>query len=99
LLTAALLAPPASAWAATHLGGSARTGDAIKLSARQILELPVPVDAAAWRGAAELLASRRVDWERFARVATDAWRLDSAGQAAAVVEWWLPRLERALRRR
>lgn len=99
LLTAALLAPPASAWAATHLGGSARTGDAIKLSARQILELPVPVDAAAWRGAAELLASRRVDWERFARVATDAWRLDSAGQAAAVVEWWLPRLEWALRRR
>ena len=39
-LAAVLSAPPVSAWALAHFGGTALSGDAIKLSARQILEHP-----------------------------------------------------------
>ena len=47
-LAAVLSAPPVSAWALGHYGGTALSGDAIKLSARQILDIPLPADPEAW---------------------------------------------------
>ncbi len=59
-LAAVLSAPPVSAWALGQYGGTALSGDAIKLSARQILEIPLPVDARAWSEG----AARRPDGPR-----------------------------------
>ncbi len=56
LVAAVLLAPPISAWALHRVGGGALTADAIKLSARQVLEVPLPADEDRWRRAADLLA-------------------------------------------
>ena len=55
-LLAALLAPAASAWALRHYGGTALSSDAVKLSARQVLDIPLPGDAAAWDAASALVA-------------------------------------------
>ena len=45
-VAAVLLSPLTSAWAVTRVAGSAhRVSDAIKLSARQILDVPLPADA------------------------------------------------------
>jgi hypothetical protein len=58
---AALLAPAATAWAVRNYGGTALHGDAVKLSAKQVLELPLPADRAAWDAAAEAVAAGDVD--------------------------------------
>jgi hypothetical protein len=58
-LAAVLLAPPVSAWAWAHHAGGALAADAIKLAAREVLDLPLPIDEAAWARAAEL--ARQVD--------------------------------------
>ncbi len=51
-LAAALSAPCVSAHALGRVAGAALAADAIKLAARQVLELPLPVDHEAWeRGA------------------------------------------------
>ncbi len=43
-----LAAPAVSAWALAHYRGSALSRDALKLSATQVLELPLPVDDRPW---------------------------------------------------
>ena len=55
LVAAALSAPPVSAWAAERSGGTALAPQALKLSARQVLEVPLPVDRDAWAEGAGLL--------------------------------------------
>ena len=55
LVAAALSAPPVSAWAAERSGGTALAPQALKLSARQVLEVPLPVDRDAWAEGARLL--------------------------------------------
>ena len=51
---AVVMAPPVTAWARRHFVGSARSAGAIKLSARQILDIPLPPDRGAWEAAANL---------------------------------------------
>ena len=55
-IAAVLAAPAVSAWALAHYRGTALTRDALKLSATQVLELPLPVDDAAWADGARLAA-------------------------------------------
>ena len=52
-LAAALAAPPLAVLALRTYAGAALHADAIKLSARQVLELPLPADLAAWQEAAD----------------------------------------------
>jgi hypothetical protein len=47
-ITAALLSPVVTAWAIRNHGGAALSSDAIKLSARQVVEAPLPLDGTAW---------------------------------------------------
>lgn len=94
LVLAALLSPPASAWALREAAGAALAVDAIKLSARQVLRLPLPSHRTPWHDAAALLArahERLVapDWQRFARLSLDAYGLSSDD---LVLGWWLERL-------
>ncbi len=55
LLAAALSAPPVTAWALALTAGTARSRHALKLSARQVLSVPLPVDRGTWHAAAGAL--------------------------------------------
>jgi hypothetical protein len=81
-VAAALTAPQVTAWALRTHGGSALSADAVKLSARQVLDAPLPTDPDAWSEAAQHL--RRGD------VAACAQAL--AGDEPKLLRWWLGRL-------
>ncbi|HEY6533320.1 MAG TPA: hypothetical protein VIY72_13505, partial [Acidimicrobiales bacterium] len=55
LVAAALMAPPVTAWAAERSAGTAMARHALKLPARQLLEVPLPLDPDAWAEGAALL--------------------------------------------
>jgi hypothetical protein len=88
-----------SAWALHHFGGSALSSDAVKLSARQVLAIPLPVDAGAWAAGAEAAAAAQHAADR---LDPDGWQLalaqlgDTMTRAYQVGddvrEWWLQRL-------
>ncbi len=82
---AVLLAPPVSAWAASGFAGTALASDAIKLSARQVLEAPLPVHEAPWAEAASALCAG--DVYRAGALMTTAYNADDD-----VFEWWTRRL-------
>jgi hypothetical protein len=102
MVAAALMAPPVTAWALCVAGGTALTPTAVKLAARQVLDVPLPVDDDLWRRAATALrgasraASTGPDLDALTAVGTtmcDAYGLDrDAG--AHVTAWWRARLER-----
>ncbi len=56
LVAAALLAPPVTAWALGRAGGTAMGSRSVKLSARQVAAVPLPVEEGPWSEAARLLA-------------------------------------------
>lgn len=91
-VAAALLAPCTSAWAVRRAAGTALGADAIKLAAKQILEVPLPADATAWSEGAEHL--RRAngglgDAAAFAATMNRAYGLESHRD---LTPWWLARL-------
>lgn len=86
-LAAALTAPQVTAWALHHHGGTALSGDAVKLSARQVLEAPLPADADAWSEAAEHLEDGDVL----------ACGRALARDEQALLAWWSARLAPARR--
>ncbi len=89
-IAAALTAPAVSAWALQRHAGAALHPDAIKLSARQVLEVPLPVDEPAWReGAAAMAAGRILD---AGAAMSRAYR-----STDDVFEWWQGRLPRTAR--
>lgn len=55
-VAAVLLAPPVVAWALRHSFGSALSLDAVKLSASQVQELPLPSNREPWDEAAAMLS-------------------------------------------
>jgi hypothetical protein len=84
LVAAALTAPPVSAWAVTHHGGTALSAGAVKLSARAVLDAPLPADEAAWQRGARLLARGEL------LAAADV--LNGAhGASDDVLAWWARR--------
>jgi len=100
-VAAAVASPVCAAIACCRYGGVALSVDAIKLSAKQVLGLPLPTDQAQWDLAAQLLQEaqcasstqeRTAALAAFARAATAAYPLD-AHLAAAVEVWWLERLQ------
>jgi hypothetical protein len=96
MLAAAIASPVVVARAAARYYGTALSGAAIKLSARQLLEMPLPSERALWRESAEALReaagdARRAALERFARVSCAAHGL-AAADADAVVAFWRARL-------
>jgi hypothetical protein len=91
---AALLAPSTAALAWQRHGGAALSPGALRVSARQLMELPAPGDAPAWaRGATALRAWQRAPESadaatRFATAMCDAYGVP-AGARAGLVDWWL----------
>jgi hypothetical protein len=99
-VAAALSSPVATGWALAASAGGARSLTALKLSARQVLDLPLPpLGDAHWDDAAEraeAIALRRgagaevaVEvWEAFAEATCRAYRADPR----VWVPWWIGRL-------
>lgn len=95
---AVLLAPPVTAHALSRYLGVARSAGAIKLSASQVLDLPLPVDQQRWDDAARVLADAHdpaaggVPRDAVLAAATrmtEAYRCDHG-----VLGWWMRRLPR-----
>ena len=82
-VAAVLLAPPVSAWAATHHLGAGMGAGSLKLSARQVLALPLP--ARPWDAGTALL--RAGDLDGAAVEMCRAYGLRRA-DAAPVLDWW-----------
>jgi hypothetical protein len=81
-VAAALTAPQVTAWALRHHGGSALSADAVKLSARQILDAPLPTDPDAWSEAARRLRAGDIAGCGAALSADEP----------KLLRWWLGRL-------
>jgi N-6 DNA Methylase len=97
LALAALLAPPVSAWALRAAAGTARSRGAVKLSARQVLAVPLPADRAAWEDgalAARMAATGPAEARRSHLLAVGeamvaAYRVRTP---APLLSWWAARL-------
>lgn len=100
-VAAAIASPVACAWAAARYAGAGMTHGALKLSATQVLALPLP-DLAhpQWAAATAALraahlapgaAQRAVQLQAFGQAAVLAYGL-SVGQALAVMGWWATKL-------
>lgn len=84
---AVLLAPPVVADAAARYVGTGLTPGSVKVSARQLAALPLPVDGDAWAEGAEL--ARRGEVAAAGRVMTTAYEVDPDD---GVYAWWLSRV-------
>ncbi len=110
-IAAALSSPPVSAWAMRRAAGSALSNNALKLSAKQVLAVPLPIVEAEWVKGAELVArfvngdgplphdQRRTRLVEIGRTMTKAYGL---APDDPVFGWWQGRLasrkKRAARR-
>lgn len=86
LVAALLLAPSAVAWSARRSFGAALSSRAIKLRARDVLDLPLPPDRAAWERAAALIAGGP---EMVDSIAEQMHR--AFGADPTVLDWWRER--------
>lgn len=101
-IAAALASPVCSAIALRNYAGAALHADAIKLSAKQTLELPIPSDAAAWSQAADLFRQASAAPDQAARDQTLVEYAAASIKAFGVGEtlgkqlmaWWTPRAVR-----
>ncbi len=95
-VAAVLLGPPASAWALTHYGATALAAGAVKLSARQVEAIPLPVDPVAWDEAAAHVAAAHADPDpvgaRARLEAAAAAMVRAYGGDEALGAWWRARL-------
>ena len=91
---AVLLAPPVAAHAAATFAGTALSMRAIKLSARQVGELPLPSDRVAWdRGADAVRRAQQEPSRRRQHLVEAAEHMCAAYNDASSLDWWLDRSE------
>jgi hypothetical protein len=98
LAAAVLTAPVVSAWAAARFAGAGLSASGLRLTARQLLELPTPRHQGPWHRAAATLrdavAGDPVEsWRRSGALMAEAYEVDD-DVAAEVARWW----EQAARR-
>lgn len=96
-VAAALSSPPVVAVAAARVFGAALSADAIKLSAKQLMELPAPSEGSDWdAGAAAFLAASRSttpkEWREAMNVmATCMCRAYNVTNEVELMSWWSSR--------
>lgn len=100
-VAAAIASPIACVWAATHYAGAGMSVGALKLSAAQLLDAPLPdLAAECWQQAVERFrlahacddaVARQVHLHAFGAAAVHAYGL-LAPQADAVLKWWRAKL-------
>jgi hypothetical protein len=95
---AVLLAPSTSVWARRHFAGAALSARAVKLSARQVLDIPLPSDGSAWDDAARI-------WQKAHDVTSGGAPIEAALAAGELMDraygvedvalsWWSSQLPR-----
>lgn len=101
-VAAALASPVLSAHAMRHFAGAALHADAIKLSAKQVLDLPCPSQRRHWDAAAAQFrqaslsrsqSERATILQAFGAAACQAYGLEQR-EIQRLLEWWLPRTQR-----
>gem|GEM_PF-53941 len=100
LVAAVLCAPPVTAWAMARYAGAGLSPEAIRLSARQVEQIPLPTSRGAWevaagaaRQAQRNAKDRPVLLLEVARLMCDAYRL-SRRTRDRTMAWWQGRLPR-----
>ncbi len=97
---AALMSPPITAWAAARYMGAAMSIDTLKLSASQVLGLPLPEKSAIWDTAAAMVhdaggesssKERKQHLQEAGVLMCDAYRVCDADQ---LMSWWRSRLNK-----
>jgi N-6 DNA methylase len=99
LLAAAMASPSATAWLARRAPGVALTRHALKVSARDLSALPLPVDRAAWDEAAAQLRAYAGDPTEAAFDAYTAAAAAAYDAPGPLVAWWRARGPRSKRNR
>lgn len=97
LLAAVVLSAPATVWAWQHGAGSAMSVHAVKLSAKQLAQLPLPADRDLWEQAAKVLQAkqlsnppqRRAALLEASRLMTQAYAIDNPDE---IYSFWLKQL-------
>lgn len=93
---AVLLSPPASWWAASTYAGAALSVNAIKVSASQVEQIPLPGDSEQWDCAALMLADAYEGSLAGCNMAAivDAAKIMTEAYAASpkVFDWWYDRI-------
>ncbi len=96
-LAAALSSPPVAAWAFERALGSGLSADTIRLSAKLLLEVPLPTDRRAWTRATKALRSVSTAPDRhqalvdYGRLACRAYGVED-GRPDELLAWWSRRL-------
>lgn len=99
-VAAAIASPVCVAIAMQKYSGAALSVNAIKLSAKQTLALPIPEDGGEWDKAAELFqqaqeatdtAQRQSCFIKYAEASIGSFRVPK-DQSKVLLEWWLQRL-------
>jgi hypothetical protein len=95
-IAAVFLAPPVVAWAHRRWFGAALSVDAIKLAARNVAQLPLPVDRDAWQRAAGLiLVAEGAGHDRRQVLLQIGREMNTAYHCSDdVFEWWAGRLRK-----
>lgn len=90
---AVLLAPPVTALAAGRYLGTALSATSIKLSARQVAALPLPLDRGLWDDGAALARTAQTgpDADRTAALRSCAEVMGRAYDEPGALVWWLER--------
>ena len=94
LVAAVLLAPPVVAWAWQRWFGAALAVDALKLAAKQVMELPLPADRLAWEEAAAMIRetpTATVAEGRAMSVEVAVIMNRAYGADESVLDWWRTR--------
>ncbi len=96
-LAAALSSPPVAAWAFERALGTGLSADTIRLSAKLLLEVPLPTDRRAWTRATKALQAVNAAPDchealvAYGALACHAYRVDDGG-ADGLLAWWSRRL-------
>ncbi len=103
LVAAVLLAPPVVAWAQRRWRGSALSAEALRPSARRLLNIPLPTNQPEWQDAAQLVAAvdplvgpTGAELDEIARLMTLAYGFDPA-PTTPLMNWWNDRAKRRRR--
>lgn len=98
MVAAVLLAPPVVAWAWERWFGTAMAVDALKLAAKQVVDLPLPPDQLLWEKAAKSIADASLldepeDHGNRSKLIDDVAMLmtEAYGADESVYRWWKQR--------
>ena len=98
-ITAMLSSPAVSAYSFSRTAGSALSSDTIKLSAKQVNQIPLPEESDSWSEAAlfakeAFAAQSEQEWKRFLIEMAKKMGQAYENKDPALLKWWISRIPR-----